>query len=135
MTHADRRTPLHELELKSLRESIGEAIKNVNDIDLAPLQSLPQDDLEVDTESFQQTIQADLRNLELTNSSLQRDFRELESARSTSDTDDTKENRLSKFLGGSKIDRDGLGEPPLADGEDPLLDRERLTLDTEDPAQ
>jgi hypothetical protein len=33
---------------------------------------------------------------------------------------------LEAFLSGPSIDRDELGEPPLADSEDPFLDRERI---------
>jgi hypothetical protein len=33
---------------------------------------------------------------------------------------------LERFLSGGRIDPDELGEPPLADTEDSLLDRERI---------
>lgn len=36
---------------------------------------------------------------------------------------------LEAFLSGPSIDRDELGEPPLADREDPFLDRERIHVE------
>lgn len=36
---------------------------------------------------------------------------------------------LEAFLSGPALDPEELGEPPLRDGEDPLLTRERVTLD------
>ena len=39
---------------------------------------------------------------------------------------------IASFLESARIDIDDLGEPPLADTEDPLLDRDRIHLDLED---
>lgn len=46
----------------------------------------------------------------------------------TIDNDDTDQTPLEAFLSGSPIDRDELGDPPLANTKDPLLDRERIHL-------
>jgi hypothetical protein len=46
----------------------------------------------------------------------------------TIDKDDTDQNPLEAFLSGSPINRDELGDPPLANTKDPLLDRERIHL-------
>lgn len=39
---------------------------------------------------------------------------------------------LEAFLSGSTLDLDTLGEPPLRDGEDPLLTRDRVELETDE---
>lgn len=36
---------------------------------------------------------------------------------------------LDQFLSGGEIDPEELGEPPLANATDPLLDRERIHID------
>lgn len=36
---------------------------------------------------------------------------------------------LGRFLSGSEIDPEELGEPPLANATDPLLDRERIHIE------
>jgi hypothetical protein len=36
---------------------------------------------------------------------------------------------IESFLDSASIELDALGEPPLADTEDPLLDRDRISLD------
>lgn len=38
---------------------------------------------------------------------------------------------IASFLESASIELDALGEPPLADTEDPLLDRDRIELDRE----
>jgi hypothetical protein len=42
---------------------------------------------------------------------------------------------LEEFLARNKIDREELGEPPLANSQDPLLDRERIHLEIDDEAE
>lgn len=42
---------------------------------------------------------------------------------------------LEEFLARNKIDREELGEPPLADSRDPLLDRDRVHLEIDDEAE
>lgn len=42
---------------------------------------------------------------------------------------------LEEFLARNKIDREGLGEPPLANSQDPLLDRERVHLEIDDETE
>jgi hypothetical protein len=39
---------------------------------------------------------------------------------------------LEEFLNGPSIDPESLGEPPLKDGKDPLLTRDRINLDADD---
>jgi hypothetical protein len=39
---------------------------------------------------------------------------------------------LEEFLARNTIDREDLGEPPLADSQDPFLDRERVHLDIDE---
>jgi hypothetical protein len=47
-------------------------------------------------------------------------------------TDDEQTDALAVFLSGPSLDPEQLGDPPLRDGEDPLLTRERITLDASD---
>lgn len=49
---------------------------------------------------------------------------------SQSDPDDGS-SPLAKFLSGGRIDPETLGEPPLANREDSLLDRERIHVETD----
>ena len=135
MTHADRWTQADEIELESLHDSISEAIKNIGSIDLAPLGKLSQSNLKTSTESLQQTITGDLQNLNSINDELQKDFKKIEAARLAADIDEEEKNQLDKFLNSSEIDRSKLGKPPLSNKEDPLLDRERLRLDSEDGSE
>jgi hypothetical protein len=39
---------------------------------------------------------------------------------------------IESFLESASIELDTLGDPPLADTEDPLLDRDRIELDRDD---
>lgn len=39
------------------------------------------------------------------------------------------ESPLERFLSGGQIDPEELGEPPLANTKDPLLDRERIHVE------
>lgn len=39
---------------------------------------------------------------------------------------------LEEFLSGQSLDPDTLGEPPLRDGEDPLLTRDRVELEPDE---
>jgi hypothetical protein len=39
---------------------------------------------------------------------------------------------IESFLDSANIELDALGEPPLADTEDPLLDRDRISLDRDE---
>jgi hypothetical protein len=39
---------------------------------------------------------------------------------------------LEKFLSGPALDPETLGEPPLQDGEDPLLTRDRVELESDE---
>lgn len=39
---------------------------------------------------------------------------------------------LERFLSGGAIDPEDLGEPPLADSKDSLLDRERIHVETDE---
>ena len=39
---------------------------------------------------------------------------------------------IESFLDNTNIKLDALGEPPLADTEDPLLDRDRISLDRDE---
>ena len=46
-----------------------------------------------------------------------------------------KENRaspLEEFLSGPALDPETLGDPPLQDGEDPLLTRDRVELESDE---
>ncbi|HET7325065.1 MAG TPA: hypothetical protein VFJ06_12105 [Halococcus sp.] len=45
---------------------------------------------------------------------------------------DDSSSALEDFLSGPSLEPDSLGEPPLKDGEDPLLTRDRVTLDAAD---
>ena len=135
MTHADRWTQPDEIEFESLHDRISEAIKNIGSIDLAPLGKLSQSNLKTSTEPLQQTITEDLQNLNSINNELQKDFKKIEAARLAADIDEKEKNQLDKFLNSSKIDRSKLGKPPLSNKEDPLLDRERLRLDSGDGSE
>jgi hypothetical protein len=46
--------------------------------------------------------------------------------------DDDNSSALEDFLSGPSLEPESLGEPPLKDDEDPLLTRERVTLDDND---
>jgi hypothetical protein len=52
----------------------------------------------------------------------------------TTDKDNTDYTPLEAFLNGSPINRDELGDPPLANTEDSLLDRDRIHLQPADEA-
>lgn len=45
---------------------------------------------------------------------------------------DDSSSALENFLSGPSLEPDSLGEPPLKDGKDPLLTRERVMLDGDD---
>lgn len=47
-------------------------------------------------------------------------------------TDDDDGGSLKRLLGGPGLDPEALGEPPLRDGEDPLLTRERVELEADE---
>jgi hypothetical protein len=52
----------------------------------------------------------------------------------TTDNDNTDSTPLEAFLSGSPINRDELGDPPLANTTDSLLDRDRIHLHPTDKA-
>jgi hypothetical protein len=47
----------------------------------------------------------------------------------TKGSEDQESTLLEEFLARNTIDREDLGDPPLADSQDPFLDRERVHLD------
>lgn len=53
----------------------------------------------------------------------------------TKGNEDQDSTLLEEFLARNKIDREELGEPPLANSQDPLLDRERIHLEIDDEAK
>jgi hypothetical protein len=50
----------------------------------------------------------------------------------TKGSEDQNSTLLEEFLARNTIDREELGEPPLADRQDPFLDRERVHLDIDE---
>ena len=50
----------------------------------------------------------------------------------TKRSEDQDSTLLEEFLARNTIDREDLGEPPLADSQDPFLDRERVHLDIDE---
>jgi hypothetical protein len=50
----------------------------------------------------------------------------------TKSSEDQDSTLLEEFLARNTIDREDLGEPPLADSQDPFLDRERVHLDIDE---
>ena len=50
----------------------------------------------------------------------------------TKGSEDQNSTLLEEFLARNTIDREELGEPPLADSQDPFLDRERVHLDIDE---
>jgi len=48
--------------------------------------------------------------------------------------DDDEQSALDTFLSMPALDPAAQGEPPLRDGEDPLLTRERVSLDEDESA-
>lgn len=49
-----------------------------------------------------------------------------------SDNTEEETDALEEFLSGRSLDPERLGDPPLADGEDALLTRERVSFNTDD---
>ena len=50
----------------------------------------------------------------------------------TKGSEDQDSTLLKEFLVRNTIDHEDLGEPPLADSQDPFLDRERVHLDIDE---
>ena len=50
----------------------------------------------------------------------------------TKGSEDQDSTLLEEFLARNTIDREDLGEPPLANSQDPFLDRERVHLDIDE---
>lgn len=135
MTHADRWTQADEAEFESLHDNINKVIENIGNIDLAPLGKLSQSNFKINTDPLQQTITADLQNLNSIGDKLQADFEKIEETKLAVDVDRKDRDQLNEFLNSDRIDRSKLGKPPLSNKEDPLLDRERLRLDNEDRSE
>ena len=131
MTNAEYPAISEKTDSHTVRTQAQNALRRISAIDFTPVHTATESTLKITPKPLRKA-QDKLGDLSEVGEAVDENLEVGDKVRADPQVNVEPGSALEELLTGNEINRDELGKPPLAEAEDSLLDRERISLNLED---